>query len=182
VRIIAGRLGGRLFQAPRNTSTHPMSDRARGGLFNTLGDISGMTVLDAFAGSGALSFEAVSRGAASVVAIENDRAAQLAITKSIAALDIGNEARLVKASAGSWLVTNPNAQFDLIICDPPYDDPHTDLLTQLAKRVRPDGVFVVSWPAKQTPPSFAGLTQLSAHAYAGAQLIFWRAKSAGKDT
>ena len=72
MRIIAGYLGGRQFNSPRSNRTHPMSDKARGGLFNALGDISGLTVLDAFAGSGALSFEAISRGAESVIAVDID--------------------------------------------------------------------------------------------------------------
>jgi len=70
VRIIAGYLSGRQFNSPRSNRTHPMSDKARGGLFNSLGDISGLSLLDAFAGSGALSFEAISRGTASSVAVD----------------------------------------------------------------------------------------------------------------
>ena len=69
MRVIAGRLGGRLFDSPHTRRTHPMSDKARGALFNMLGDIEGMHVLDPFAGTGALSFEAISRGAASALAI-----------------------------------------------------------------------------------------------------------------
>jgi 16S rRNA (guanine(966)-N(2))-methyltransferase RsmD len=76
MRIIAGTLGGRTFESPHGRRTHPMSDKVRGSLFNTLGDIDGLTILDAFAGSGALAFEAISRGAEHVLAIEIDNRAQ----------------------------------------------------------------------------------------------------------
>jgi 16S rRNA (guanine966-N2)-methyltransferase len=83
MRIIAGRLGGRHFASPQGRRTHPMSDKMRGALFNALGDIDGLSVLDAFAGSGALAFEAVSRGAGHAVAIDVDKSAQRAIAENI---------------------------------------------------------------------------------------------------
>ena len=70
MRIIAGDLKGREFKSPRGRTTRPMSEKTRGALFNTLGDIEGLSVLDGFAGSGALVFEAISRGAVSALAIE----------------------------------------------------------------------------------------------------------------
>ena len=60
MRVISGKFGGQLFDAPKGHRTHPMSEKVRGALFSVLGDISGLTVLDAFAGSGALSIEAIS--------------------------------------------------------------------------------------------------------------------------
>nr|MBP9820948.1 RsmD family RNA methyltransferase [Candidatus Saccharibacteria bacterium] len=60
MRIIAGFLGGRLIESPHNNKTHPMSEKMRGALFNSLGDINGLTFLDAFAGTGACGFEAIS--------------------------------------------------------------------------------------------------------------------------
>ena len=68
MRIIAGTLKGQQFQTPHSHKTHPMGDKIRGALFNVLGDIEGLSFLDAFSGSGALAFEAASRGAASVLA------------------------------------------------------------------------------------------------------------------
>src|SRR5262245_30096392 len=105
MRIIAGRLGGRLFESPHTSRTHPMSDKARGALFNVLGDINDLSVLDPFAGTGALSFEAVSRGAAHATAIESDRLAQKVIQGNISSLGLQNQVKLVRAQANAWLQT-----------------------------------------------------------------------------
>src|SRR5881392_748421 len=106
MRIIAGKLKGRQFQTPHGHRTHPMSDKARGALFNVLGDIEGLTFLDAFAGSGALAFEAVSRGAKSIVAIERDRPAHSVIERNIKELGLSGQVKGVKANAGGWSIHN----------------------------------------------------------------------------
>lgn len=169
MRIIAGNLGGRLFAAPRGHRTHPMSDKMRGALFNMLGDISGQTVLDAFAGSGALSFEAVSRGASRVVAIESDRQAQATIQQNIADLGVAGSMHLVKAGAGAWLNTTDDI-FDLVLLDPPYDRLQYDLLERLAERVAADGQLVLSWPGGQTPPELPGLALIGSKQYGDGSL------------
>jgi 16S rRNA (guanine966-N2)-methyltransferase len=174
MRIIAGRLGGRLFDSPHTHRTHPMSDKARGALFNILGDIDGMTVLDPFAGTGAISFEAVSRGAASALAIESDRTAQKVIEQNIKTLGVDGQVRLVKAFAGSWLTTNQDEQFDLVIGDPPYDDIQPNLLTRLAQRVVPGGLLVLSLPTSREILSFHGYSQLDQRVYGDMQLVFYR--------
>src|SRR6185312_1690039 len=102
LRVVAGALGGRVFDSPDGHRTHPMSERVRGGLFNALGDIENLTVLDAFAGSGALGFEAISRGAASVLAVEIDKRAQDAISRNIRTLGLAKQMKLVRANCSSW--------------------------------------------------------------------------------
>lgn len=173
MRIIAGTLGGRVFASPNNNRTHPMGDKVRGALFNTLGDIEGLTVLDAFAGTGALGFEAASRGAASVLAIESDTAAQAAISENIVALQLESEVKLVKATANAWLKTGAET-FNLVLLDPPYHDLQLSLLGQLAERVDQDGTLVVSWPASQEAPVFAGFSLVKNSSYAEAQLLFYQ--------
>lgn len=177
MRIIAGELGGRIFAAPKGHRTHPMSDRVRGGLFNTLGDLGGLCVLDGFAGSGALSFEAVSRGAVSAVAIESDRLAQQTISENIPALGLAAQVKLIKASAGAWLQTNPGAKFDIVLCDPPYDDVQPQLLLRLAARVRQGGIIVLSLPPR--PRQSVALPALTyrletTKSYGDAELTFYR--------
>lgn len=149
MRIISGSLGSRNFASPASAKTHPMSDRIRSSLFDVLGDIHGLSVLDAFAGSGALSFEAVSRGAAQAVAVERDRAAQQTIEQNIRSLGLSHQVKLVNASVNTWLKTNEDRNFDIVLCDPPYNDVQENLLLVLAERVNAGGVIVYSLPPNE---------------------------------
>jgi len=173
MRIIAGRLKGATFASPHGHRTHPMSDKARGALFNALGDIEGLSVLDAFAGSGALAFEALSRGAAAAMLVERDKSAQRAIAENIAALTVNNRAKLIRASANAWLSTSDNS-FDLVLLDPPYDDLKTTLLIELADCVKTGGVVVVSLPPTETVPLGPAYQHLATNAYGDATLVFYR--------
>jgi len=174
MRVIAGTLGGRMFDSPGTSRTHPMSDKARGALFNMLGDIQGLHVLDAFAGTGAMSFEAASRGAASSLAIESDRAAQEVIAKNIETLGLGKTVRLVKSAAGAWLNTAPPEHYGIVLCDPPYDDLQFNIVERLAERVAPGGLLVLSWPGSAHVPALQGFEQVLGRSYGDMQLIFYR--------
>lgn len=174
MRIIAGSLKGRNFDSPGSFKTHPMSDKVRGALFNVLGDVEGLTFLDAFAGSGALAFEAVSRGAESVLAIDSDRLAQKVIVDNIKALNLDKQVKVIKASANAWLETNPHAMFDIVLCDPPYDNLQRSLLQRLAQRVEEDGLLVLSWPGDTEPPVLECMQQIEFRSYGDASLIFYR--------
>lgn len=175
MRVIAGRLGGRAFDSPGTFKTHPMSDKMRGALFNILGDIEGLTVLDAFAGSGALSFEALSRGAASALLIEQDKAAQRVIAQNIRSLGLKGKAVLVHASTGAWLNTaEPGKQFDLVLCDPPYNDLQTNLVERLVSRVVPGGLLVLSWPAGTDVSELPTSEMVEHRTYGDAALAFYR--------
>lgn len=175
MRIVAGELGGRTFDSPHTNATHPMSERVRGALFNILGDLSGLDVLDAFAGSGALAFEAISRGAASALLLEIDKDAQRTIRRNITLLTVDSRARLAKSGIDAWLRTSdPSTTFDIILCDPPYDNPQPQLLPKLAARLRPASLLVLSWPGKILPPLISGTTQVEHRQYGDIQLVFYR--------
>lgn len=173
MRIIAGRLGGRIFDTPKTFNTHPMAERVRGGLFNALGDISGLTVLDAFAGSGALSFEAVSRGAVHAVALDNDKDAFRTIVRNIEQLELQDSIEPYLKQASSWLSSHQAATFDIVLADPPYTDLRRDLLFRVAQRTKPAGIFVVSWPGSEAPPPFTGFKIARHKSYGDAQLLFY---------
>lgn len=145
MRIVSGALGGRTFDAPRGHRTHPMSDKVRGAIFNMLGDIEGLSVADLYAGSGAMSFEAISRGAERSVAIEADKVASATITKNIATLGLGEQIKTHKMYVHSWL-NRTNEQFDIVIADPPYDDLVYKTLDKLVEVVKPGGLLVYSLP------------------------------------
>ncbi len=157
MRVISGRLGGRLFKSPGTSLTHPMSERMRGALFNTLGDIEGLTVLDCFGGSGALSIEALSRGAKSSVITEIDRTAFNTINQNMKDLDLGNVAKPIQANVSTWSDNNSSAKFDLVLCNPPFDKINLKVIQKLTRHVSPNGTFVLCWPAKENSPKLPGL-------------------------
>jgi len=174
MRIIAGALRGRLFNAPKGRRTHPMSEKGRGGLFNSLGDVTNLTVLDAFAGSGALSFEAISRGAARALAIEVDRRAYHVLTSNITQLGLEHTVKAVHANASGWSNNNPNEQFDIVLAAPPYDNSQLALVQKLTRHTRKHGVYVLDWPGKLTPPELTDMQPVHSNNYGDAQLVFYR--------
>jgi len=175
MRIIAGELKGQQFQAPHGHRTHPMSDKMRGALFNILGDIEGLTFLDAFAGSGALAFEAISRGAASVAAIDKEGPAQKTMEKNIKDLRLQKKVHLSKANAGGWSIHNMERKFDILLLDPPYDDLQPNLLQRLINRhVKSGSLAVLSYPGKEKVPEFEGMKLVENKKYGDGQLIFYR--------
>ncbi|HUB92908.1 MAG TPA: RsmD family RNA methyltransferase [Verrucomicrobiae bacterium] len=174
MRVIAGSLGGRNFSSPRTHRTHPMSDKVRGALFNMLGDLNNLSMLDAYAGSGACSIEAVSRGAKHVLAIDIDRDAVKTITENVRLLGLGSDIAIKQANINGWLRNQPAEQFDIVLADPPYDAIKPDTLRQLATLVRSDGVFAISWPGGEPVQEFAGFTVVGHKAYGDAELIFYR--------
>jgi 16S rRNA (guanine966-N2)-methyltransferase len=176
MRIVAGSLKGRIFGQPHGHHTHPMAEKVRGALFNTLGDIEGLTILDAFTGSGALCFEAISRGAKNAVAIERDPAVQKVVKQSIAELGLEKQMHIVRASAGGWSDNNPDGQFDIVILAPPYDDLQPNLLQKLTRHIKKGGILVLDYPGKQEPPNFENLQELRKKDYGDAQLVFYRKK------
>lgn len=175
MRVIAGKLGGRQFEAPKSHKTHPMSEKARGGLFNVLGDIEGLTVLDAFAGSGALCFEAISRGAKQVTAIDMDKNAISSVESSSRDLRIEAQIKAIRANAGSWADNNTDALFDIVLLDPPYDQIRPELLGKLAGFSRQGGIIVISLPSNAELTLPAAKYELSkTKSYGDAQLVFYR--------
>jgi 16S rRNA (guanine966-N2)-methyltransferase len=118
VRIIAGEHRSRRIAAP--PGARPTGDRVREALFSILGDVSGLRVLDLFAGSGALGLEALSRGASEAVFVDIDRAATEAIRANLDAL--GLEARVHRRDALAFLKAEAGeSRYGLVLADPPYD-------------------------------------------------------------
>ena len=175
MRIITGKFGGRQIHEPHGHRTHPMSEKIRGALFNALGDIEGLTFLDAFAGSGALAIEAISRGAKSVVAIDVDRPAHQALDRNISELELVNQIKSIRANTGGWSDKNPDKKFDIVLLDPPYENLQFNLLQKLAARhVKKGGLAVLSWPGRTALPDFDNFELISDKNYADAQLAFYR--------
>lgn len=132
IRITAGSLRGRRVPVPRN-DVRPTSERARQAFFNIVGErIDGAKFLDLFAGSGIFSFEAVSRGAAEAVAVDEARKANADIERL--ARDFGVQVRTVTADVFAGITRLKGEVFDVVYADPPYAyDRYDDLLIALDK-------------------------------------------------
>lgn len=174
MRVIGGYLGGRIFDSPGGHRTHPMSEKARGAVFNALGDIDGLTVLDAYAGSGALAIEAISRGADTVTAIDIDIEAVKTISRNLKLLDIEDRVRLLRKNISGWSSNHAHKKFDIVLADPPYNDIKPNVLAKLTRHLLPGGIFVLSWPGREKPREFDGLARVSINPLGDIQLIFYR--------
>lgn len=178
VRIIAGYYGGRIIEGSGTSRTHPMSERIRNALFNRLQmELQGATVLDAFAGSGALGLESLSRGAISATFIEKDRVAQKIIAKNIERLQVENKAHLIRARVSAAIKTI-DQEFDIIFADPPYYDPQFSTVTKLFRLLKPNGLMVLSYPGNGEVPTGAEVVVVDNRSYGNAALAFYRKKDA----
>lgn len=123
VRVVAGRAKGRVLRAPDGQATRPTSDRVREAAFSvllSLRPIQGATVVDLFAGSGALGIEALSRGAARATFVERDRRALAAIRANLTALALEDAATVVAGDAEVHAALAVGDGADLVFADPPY--------------------------------------------------------------
>lgn len=160
MRIIAGEWRGRKLVAPKGDATRPTADRTRETLFSMLvsrlGSFEGLAVLDLFAGSGALGLEALSRGAAQAMFVENDRPALDAIRTNIASLG----ARGTSISGNSVMSLGPaRASFDLILADPPYRTNAGEVALDKLLRLGwiSDGAWIALETAFDEEPQIKGL-------------------------
>lgn len=176
LRVIAGQYGGRIIDAPSGFTTHPMGERMRGALFNILRDIEGKTVLDAFAGSGAVALEAASRGAARVVAVERDRIAQKVVAKNIESLGAHAIVKLIRANVSVWSDTSTAEMFDIIICDPPYNALQLSTIAKLTRHLKSGGHMILSHPGRESAPTVNGVVVVDNRKYGDAALAIYRAE------
>jgi 16S rRNA (guanine966-N2)-methyltransferase len=183
VRIIAGRHKGRALTAPAGFAVRPTSDRAREALFDILAHgrfgewpvFVDAHVLDAFAGTGALGLEALSRGAAHATFIENDRAALKALRANIAAL--GEEKNAAMLPVDALHAPRAGRAATLAFLDPPYgEDIAAPALAALAAAgwFAPDALVVVEVAARQKLAAPTGFALLEERRYGAARLMFLR--------
>jgi len=153
VRIIAGERKGHTIYAPPGRDTRPTSDRVRENIFNLVGPVDGASVLDLFAGSGALGLEALSRGAATVVFVETDRDARRTIDRNLDKLRFTG-VRVLGVDATTVLAQEVAAgrKYDLVLVDPPYAMTDYDTLAHYLPLVLADeGVLVFETDARVQP-------------------------------
>jgi 16S rRNA (guanine966-N2)-methyltransferase len=185
-RIIAGRAGGRRLATPAGRSTRPTTDRTREGLFSTVfaifGGLAGVTVLDLYAGSGAVGLEALSRGASDVLLVESDPGAAAVIRRNIAAVGLPG-ARLVHDRVDRALRRGPGEarQRQLVFADPPYSMSDGELaatLAILAERgwLASEALVIVERDARSAAPAWpAGYAEDRSRRYGETMLWYGRA-------
>lgn len=182
MRVIAGELKGRRFEGPPGEGTRPTSDKVREALFAILFDrVEGARILDGFAGSGALSFEALSRGAAHCTLVERDRRALAQIKKNIDHLRV-TDVTCVMGGDFLQICSRLYEPFDIIFFDPPY---HAGLLDDALAAVvnhnllAPGGLVICEFARREgpvlTPP---GLCATDERRYGSTYLRFYQKEAA----
>lgn len=184
LRIIAGEFGGRLIKSTDNNITHPMGDRVRSAMFAKLSsraNLENARILDVFAGTGALGFESLSRGAKSVEFVENDHIATKIIWGNANLLNVETKVKISKFRAEKWLenflAEKSRAKYDVVFIDPPYDK-----LAKLAPLVKAfvenvcirENIVILSWRSGEALPDPKGVVVVAIESYGEATLVFYR--------
>jgi 16S rRNA (guanine966-N2)-methyltransferase len=182
MRVVGGRLRGRALQGPRSQAIRPTADRLRESLFNVLahgyGDAAASArVLDLFAGTGALGIEAISRGAAFALFVEEGAEARALIRANVEALGLGGVTRLFRRDATRLGPVSPVEPFGLVFADPPYGGGLAEQALASAQAggwLLPGALAVVEEAASafQTP---AGYVEVERRRYDETELTFLRA-------
>jgi 16S rRNA (guanine966-N2)-methyltransferase len=179
MRVIAGVAGGIRLDVPK-TDVRPTMDRVKAAIFSSLGEeIVGANVLDLFAGTGALGIEALSRGAASALFVEDNSAAITAIERNLARTTL--EGRIRRQDVFSFLrSTQTREPFKIIFADPPYEraksgEEFTSLLledTRLAEMLEPSGIFVLEKRPGEQVARMPLWNIIRAKAYGATEVLF----------
>jgi 16S rRNA (guanine966-N2)-methyltransferase len=179
MRIVAGsRKGARIF-APKGLDTRPTGDRVREAAFNLIGPVGGASVLDLFAGSGAMGLEALSRGAERAVFVESDRNACGAIDRNLVKLGLTG-ARIACQDVLTFLATE-GSHYDLVLVDPPYEMVESlqmRLASYLPAVLADDGLLVFETSRRVEPE--LPLAKRTSRRYGSARLtLFEHSRSSG---
>src|SRR6478752_6829615 len=163
MRVIAGSLKGRRLKAPTWEGLRPTSDKLRETLFNILAPhVAGARVLDGYAGTGAVGIEALSRGAAAVTFVDNDRRAESLIAANLAHCGIENGYAIIRATVARAIdqldaaAFGPYELFDIAWFDPPYDEPADAVLAAAGVLIAPGGVLVLEHARRRPAPDTVG--------------------------
>ena len=179
MRIVGGRLRGRALAAPKSLAIRPTADRLRESVFNILahgfGDpVSGARVLDLFAGTGALGLEAISRGAAFALLVDNSAEARALLRENVAALGLGGMTRIFRRDAAKLGPAHPLAPFSLAFLDPPYGRGLAERALVASRSggwLSPDALVVVEEARQAGFAAPAGFAELDRRRYDDTELI-----------
>jgi 16S rRNA (guanine966-N2)-methyltransferase len=178
MRVIAGRLGGRRLHAARGRGVRPTADRVRESLFAILGDaVLDASILDLYAGTGALAIEALSRGGRRATCVERDTRALAALKRNVDELGLAERVEVAHSDALAFArrVEDRGNRYDLVFCDPPYREP----LAPLAGAVLEGGwwttLTVIEHASSTEPPAPPQGTRSDTRHYGDSAITFyWR--------
>lgn len=177
LKLISGEFGGRRIETSQGSTTHPMSERVRGALFNIIGDkFAGTNVLDAFAGSGSLGYEALSRGAKRATFLDTSLPAREILSHNAKLLDVESRSVILRQSVKTFIERNPDAKFDIIFADPPYDNMQLSTVFLLGNLLNFNGLMVVSYLGSGEVPQVNKVVVVDNRSYGKASLAFYRKK------
>jgi 16S rRNA (guanine966-N2)-methyltransferase len=182
MRVVGGSLRGRSLAAPQSSAIRPTADRLRESLFNVLahayGDpVAGARVLDLFAGTGALGIEALSRGAAFALFIDESADARALMRENVAALGLGGATRIFRRDATKLGAVHPLQSFTLVFLDPPYGERLGEKALFSARAggwLAPDALAIVEEAEKAKFVAPEGFGELERRRYDDTELIFLR--------
>jgi 16S rRNA (guanine(966)-N(2))-methyltransferase RsmD len=185
MRVIAGRYKGRRLKTPTWKGLRPTSDKLRETLFNILAPrIEGARVLDGYAGTGAVGIEAISRGAAHVTFVEQDRRAAALVAANLKECGIEGGYTIECADVVAALDAHAAADaFDLILLDPPYDIGNVGLmLDAAARRLAGNGLMVLERATRREPPESGTLRRIRDVKSGDSTLTFYTGRDSGVGT
>jgi 16S rRNA (guanine966-N2)-methyltransferase len=131
-------------------------------------------VLDAFAGSGSIGIESLSRGSSEAVFVERDRIACKIIAKNLTSLGLEERSMLIRTTVSNWLETAEPMPFDIIFADPPYMDPQFSTVKRLFGLLKPGALMVLSHSGKGEVPIQDGIVVVDNRSYGNLHLTFFR--------
>ena len=175
IRIGAGVFAGRILEQPKTIKTRPLTAKVRASIFNRLGDIEGLSVLDAYAGSGAFGIEAASLGASHVTFIEQSRSVAQVIQRNIDTLAVADTTIMVK-SVQEAVKSLIGESFDIILADPPYDKLNTGELEKISQHLLGNGIYIISHSARIVSPDLQSADLIDSRAYGDTTISYYRGK------
>ncbi len=176
MRITGGELRGQEISFPKSDKTRPLTDRGRSGLFSALGDVSDLKMIDAYAGSGAVGLDAISRGVKHVIGIEKYYAIAQNLSKNIQKLQCKDKYSLEQMTVEKWarVNTEKHGDFDLIFAGPPFEQLSVSELNLLVPYLRKGGMLVVEHYKKLPISELTGAVHLDNRQFGESVLSFYR--------
>jgi 16S rRNA (guanine966-N2)-methyltransferase len=182
MRVVGGSLRGRTLAAPKSQSIRPTADRLRESLFNILihaydNPIAGVRVLDLFAGTGALGIEALSRGAAFTLFVDDGAEARALLRENVATLGLGGTSRIFRRDATKLGPAHPVEPFALVFLDPPYGKGLAEQALASARAggwLKPDALVVVEEAASAKFVAPEGFAEIERRRYDDTEFVVLR--------